>query len=151
MDTYPGQSRESRERLDGRLEYACGEPNSAGFADWRNVSRTGGSVRLGRYLRPGREIAVWFESPLAAEQMVRVRARIQWCRPSGTPGAFTAGLAIIRDTPEQALAYAALSQAAREQSNKRASAPVSHPVWTRFKADTGQSQPAAEAHCAHAV
>ena len=50
-----------------------------------------------------------------------------------------------------ALDFAAMGYAARKQSNTDLVVPVSKPVWPGFEAAIETSQPAAMAHCAHAV
>lgn len=151
MATGAGRVREARTALAGSVAYGYEGPREQGVARWANVSRTGGAIVLGRYLRPGREITLSFESPLVHSGPLSVRARIAWCRPSGTKGEFVAGLAIYRDTPEMALDFAAMGYAARQQSNKCAGTPVSTPVWPGFEAAQETWQPAAPAHHAHAV
>lgn len=109
------QLREIRTPLQGAVRYVYGDPEEAGVARWREVSRTGARVLLGRYLRPGRWLALSFDSPLAANAPLTVRARVAWCKPLESGVEFEAGLQILRETPEMALDFAALGY--RVQSN----------------------------------
>jgi len=151
MGTVTERAREARTELAGSVAYAYEGPRDCGEARWANVSRAGGAITLGRYLRPGREVTLSFESPLVSSGPLSVRARIVWCRPAGHSGEFEAGLAIYRDTPEMALDFAAMGYAARKQVNKGTDAPVSKPVWPGFEAVMETPQLAAQARCAHAV
>jgi len=151
MGITTSRTRETRSALYGGLDYTCAGPSDTGSARWRNVSRTGAALELGRYLRPGREITLEFNSPLALSRPLRVRARVVWCRPEASGIAFTAGVAIYRDTPELALDCAALGYAARQQMNNAPEAPVSHPVWPGFDKVSETRQPAVLTHCAQAV
>ncbi|MBI1320318.1 MAG: hypothetical protein GC168_15430 [Candidatus Hydrogenedens sp.] len=151
MGLKSSQNREMRNALRGALQYTCAGPDDEGTARWLNVSRTGAAISMGRYLRPGREITLVFDSPLAYSHPHEVRARIIWCRPAGGGIEFTAGLEIYRDTPEMALDFAALGYAARRQSNNATGAPVTQPVWPGFTHGEGTRQPTVLTHCAQAV
>ena len=86
MSTVTGQAREARTELAGAVAYEYEGPRDCGEARWSNVSRTGGAIALGRYLRPGREVTLSFESPLVSSGPLVVRGRIVWCRAFGTSG-----------------------------------------------------------------
>lgn len=106
-------ARETRSRIGGTLEYLHGAPQESGVAEWRDVSRCGASISLGRFLRPGRELTLTAASPLYPGRTMRLRAQVMWCAPSEAAGRFTAGLLVYRDRPEAALEFATLAHAAR--------------------------------------
>jgi hypothetical protein len=125
--------REARTEMVGTVQYSYGTPEDCGVARWCDVSRAGASVRLGRYLRPGRELTLHVNSPLAASGPLTVRARVVWCAPLGDAGQYAAGLMVYRDTPEMALDFAALGYAARQQANGAAQqAETNKPMWTLY-------------------
>ena len=106
MATLRNYVRELRTPLAGSVHYVsgCGD---AGRATWINISRTGASVRLGRYLRPGHVLQL---HPTGQENdtVWAIPARIIWCvRIPGTLQ-FKAGLAVDRSCPEIALRFATL-------------------------------------------
>lgn len=106
MAPFRNHVRELRNPLAGTVRYVSGCGN-AGQATWIDISRTGASVRLGRYLRPGHIIQL---RPAGDDRdpVWGIPARIAWCtRISGTLQ-FRAGLAIDRSCPEDALNFAAL-------------------------------------------
>ena len=106
MATLSEHVRELRTPLTGSFHYVsgCGD---AGRATWLNISRTGASVRLGRYLRPGHVIRL---QPAGQENDLdwAIPATIVWC--ARIPGTlqFRAGLAVDRTCPETALRFATL-------------------------------------------
>ncbi len=114
--------RERRTPVAGCVAYRL-ESGDTGRAAWLNVSRVGAALRLGRYLRPGKRLCLRFASPLPAGGTVELPARVVWCRPVAGGVEFDAGLVVRRDTPEAALAFAALGYAAQRRAN------VS-PQWT---------------------
>lgn len=134
--------RETRTPLQGTVRYVYGDPEEAGVARWREVSRTGARVLLGRYLRPGRWMAISFDSPLAANAPLTAKARVAWCKPLPGGIEFEAGLQILRDTPEMALDFAALGYRVRTNSEAR---PVVDPVtpapwrWTLNSNETAEA------------
>ena len=93
MNATANVSRECRERLEGLVFYAYGE-NGHGAAEWEDVSRTGASVRLGRYLSPGRELRLRFDSPLEGGESHEIAARVTWCRRVPGSVEFRAGLVV---------------------------------------------------------
>lgn len=116
-------AREPRTPVSGTLKYVCA-PDETGRARWLNVSRTGASIRLGRYLRPGRRIALQFEAPHLSGATFVVESRIVWCRPVTGGLEFAAGLQLYRDVPDAVVAFASVGYAARRQSNTTAAARV---------------------------
>lgn len=97
--------RESRVAVSGKVVYRHSDPEEQGVAQWCNVSRAGAGITLGRYLRPGREIVLELEDAM-------VRGRIVWCAARRGCG-YSAGLSILRDTPESALAFTRFRERAR--------------------------------------
>jgi len=135
--------REQRVVLTGQVRYRYDE-HHGGLGYWVNVSRSGGAVRLGRYLRPGRAIGLLAPCPGDASREVAVAARVVWCRPIGDGSQFLAGLEMERQVPEEALAHARWVWLAREQAAARA-AQVNESqrtnvsvkgVWPGFQAGT---------------
>jgi hypothetical protein len=96
------------------LRYRYSEPEEAGTASLAHVSRAGVTLRLGRYLRPGRQVWLSFVSPLDPGTEVEVRAQVTWCRPARQGLEFLAGLCVLRDDPGAALAFAAWGCPSRE-------------------------------------
>ena len=125
------QERESRIRLCGALRFWGEKPEDGGAGAWNDVSRAGASIQLGRYLRPGRNVWMEFESPLSADAPMRARARVVWCTPQGG-NRFVAGLAIYRDCPKSALDFSALGYFARRQMNAGSGSRVVTPSWNLF-------------------
>lgn len=137
MTTMEQTAREARTELGGALRYSYAAPEDSGVARWRDVSRSGASIELGRYLRPGREVMLEVSSPLVLNGPLKIRGRVVWCRPAAEAGRYVAGLFIYRDTPEMALDFAALGYAARRQSNTQDVNEVSKgPLWTLFSPRT---------------
>lgn len=86
-------SRESeRVDLSGPVEFCCG-PADTGCAQWENLSQTGAGLRLGRYLRPGRRIALVANRPRLHDEPAELIGRIVWCRPNADGKSFAAGVA----------------------------------------------------------
>ena len=135
--------REVRSALDGRV--ACEvAPGDRATASWMDVSRVGARVVLGRYLRPGREIALAFTAPWNGRTEVSLQARVIWCRQGGDSAEFHTGLQIVRDTPAAALAYGLLVQIARGAVNTEGSGAVVTTVWPNFRLiEDRQPQPEA--------
>jgi len=144
--------RERRTALSGAVTYSY-DPDESGRGRWINVSRVGACIRLGRYLRPGRDLRLRFPSPLeASEAPVEVQGRVSWCRQ--VPGApeFTAGVRLLREDPEAALAFAALGYRPQPQTNKSKRNEVEPLVWPCFRAiEEPHSKPAAPAAIRQAV
>ena len=117
MATATAAAREERTALSGSLTYRH-EPGEQGRARWLNVTRVGASIRLGRYLRPGRLLHLSFANPLDSGAQADVAAQVAWCRL--VPGSvdFEAGLRIMRDAPEMALAFAALGYEKVKEMNR---------------------------------
>lgn len=85
-----------------RVTYCYGGQQGAS-AVWRNVSRSGGRVYLGRYLRPGRSLLLTFGAA------TRFKAMVVWCRRVGDSADFEAGLWIPTNGEESVLRYTALA------------------------------------------
>lgn len=135
--------REVRTALDGRVAYevAAGE---RGTASWSDVSRVGARVVLGRYLRPGRVIALAFTAPWNGCTEVSLQARVIWCRQGEDSAEFHAGLQVLRDNPEAALAFGLLVQIARGAANTAEVGTVLKTVWPNFRPfEDRQPQPEA--------
>ncbi|MFM1918999.1 MAG: hypothetical protein RLZZ303_633 [Candidatus Hydrogenedentota bacterium] len=135
-------ARETRSRIGGAVEYLHGAPEESGVAEWRDVSRCGASISLGRFLRPGRELVLSAPSPLYPGRALRLRARVMWCAPSEAVGRFTAGLLVYRDSPEAALEFATLAHKARGAK----SGLVNKPVWRLYPPCTESMEQAGLAH-----
>lgn len=142
------QEREARTALRGQMRYTYDEAQS-GLAYWLNVSRTGAAVRLGRYLRPGRQLCLLVADPNAPDRVVEVRARVVWCRPVGDGSQFFAGLGLLRQRPEEALAIYRWVQRARQEKgallNKSLVSEVVEGVWPGFEARASRAVTAAKA------
>jgi len=124
--------REVRSALDGRIAYEA-EAGERCNASWMDVSRDGARVALGRYLRPGRVIAIAFTAPHDGRTEVSLQARVIWCRQGGGSAEFHAGLQVIRETPAAALAFASLVRTARNAANKAKPGAVLNTVWPNFR------------------
>ncbi len=120
MQQLVEHGREPRYRLDGTLLYTDGA-GVRGQGAWMEVSRVGGSMKLGRYLRPGRTIDLTFKTP--AGTLAVIPARVVWCQPASDRLQFVAGFRIDREDPEAALCYAQLRYSGRP--NKGVGAGVS--------------------------
>lgn len=102
-------------------------------------------MRLGRYLRPGRVIRIHFDAPLVRASGVAAPARVVWSRQVDGAADFIVGLYVRRDTPEQALAWAALVHEARQAAQETAAySRKAVPVWTGFAADVDNPQEQAQ-------
>ena len=86
-----------------------------------DVSRSGFSVSLTRYLRPGPAIVFTFDDIRYGEHLVEFAAVTVWCRPvPGDTERFTAGFLIVHGEPKTLAAisevfYAALAENAAGQ------------------------------------
>lgn len=142
------QEREARTALRGQIRYTYDEAQS-GLAYWLNVSRTGAALRMGRYLRPGRQLCLLAPHPEAPDQPIEVHAQIIWCRPVGDGSQFFAGLGLLRQRPEEALAIAQWVQRARNDwgayLNKPLVSEVVEGVWPGFEARVSRAVTAAKA------
>jgi len=87
----------------GRVAYRYGG-QQGGSALWRNVSRAGGRIHLGRYLRPGKSLLLTFGTA------ARFTAMVVWCRRAGNSADFEAGLWIPPDGEDSVLDYTALAE-----------------------------------------
>ena len=132
MQTTQEHVRELRCALDGKVTYEV-TAGEHGAASWMDVSRAGGRVALGRYLRPGRVIALAIIAPWDGRTAVSLQARVVWCRQGGDSAEFHAGLQVDRATPDAALAFALLVQSARAAANKAGSGTVKKTVWPNFR------------------
>jgi len=86
-----------------RVTYRYGE-RYAGSALWHNVSRSGGRIHLGRYLRPGRSLLLSFGPTTLFTAMV------VWCRRAGNSADFEAGLWIPTNGEESVLHCTVLAE-----------------------------------------
>lgn len=130
--------RELRIPLRGNVRYEYDSPRDGGLAHWIDVSRVGAALHIGRYLRPGREVTLYFESPLVSGTELAVRARIVWCRPLRDCGtAFVVGLQVHREDPKLALDFAALGYRARAAANRTGTKTVEPAVWPGFSSPHG--------------
>ena len=66
-----------------------------GLAQTRNVGRGGLCIELGRYLRPGRLLTVWFDGILYGQKAVSLPTRIAWCKPLPETDRYLVGLEIV--------------------------------------------------------
>lgn len=146
----PTTLRECRTPLGGRVLYQQEDPRDAGVARWRDVSRTGARIGIGRYLRPGRWITLAFDAPLVQGAQLEARARVVWCRPAEDGLTFEAGLCILREMPEMALDFAALGYRARRGANSPAAAGVFPAAWPAPEIAT-ETKPAAGAPLPRAI
>ncbi|HIJ66101.1 MAG TPA: PilZ domain-containing protein [Candidatus Hydrogenedentes bacterium] len=101
------QRRGARVPWNGGVVYESG-PGDKSLGSWRDISYSGASVSLGRYLRPGRYVMLVSDFPFVASGAVELKARVVWCRPTGRDCRFLAGLRIFHDEFDAALAYALL-------------------------------------------
>ncbi|MBI2423596.1 MAG: PilZ domain-containing protein [Candidatus Hydrogenedentes bacterium] len=120
MQGIAEQIREARYGLEGAVLYTDGA-GEQGQGIWLDVSRVGGSMKLGRYLRPGRSIDLTFKTP--AGVLALIPAQVVWCQPAADRMHFVAGFRVDREDPEASLCYAQLRHAGR--LNKGAGAGVS--------------------------
>lgn len=75
----------------------AGMNGDEGSAILRNVSRSGVSVSLGRFLRPGPVVRLVFDDIKYARQPIEVQALTVWCKPErGAPDRFIAGFKIVQ-------------------------------------------------------
>ncbi|MBI2434207.1 MAG: PilZ domain-containing protein [Candidatus Hydrogenedentes bacterium] len=127
------QIRERRIGTSGTLTYHY-DGGECGAAHWLDVSRVGAKLRLGRYLRPGRQLEIEFASPLSGDA-IRVAARVMWCQMKGA-AEFLAGIHVRREQPETALAFASLGYQGLDTmppANIAAGSEVSSNVWPHFR------------------
>lgn len=117
MEQLPGNTREWRRPVSGKVACAYGSGELASAA-WRDVSRDGASIELGRYLRPGRRLTLRFAAPWDASSEMELEACVAWCRTGPDTRRFLAGLRVLRDQPEAAVAFAALGYGERAATNK---------------------------------
>lgn len=109
--------REARKELAGPVTYDY-DTGGLGIASWKDLSWNGARIRLGRYLRPGREIRLTFTTPVAESGMASVTTKVAWCSQTQDGVDFEAGLQIVRRDSEAALMFAVLCQ---ERSTKESS------------------------------
>lgn len=103
------QRRHERQDVSGAFSYRYG-PGYGGEGDWQNVSLGGASVRLGRYLRPGRHVLLnsVVRGEVFVDEEVEFKARVVWCRPVDQDQRFEAGLVLFRDDGESARRLASI-------------------------------------------
>lgn len=129
MKSISQRNRESRTVLNGSVEFRHDFPEGNGQARWTDVSRCGAAVRLGRYLRPGRQL--WL-STLVEGEILELRAQVVWCNAVSHDGDYAAGLLIYRETPEAALTFSRLGHAARCSNSPGELQVTEKPVWNLF-------------------
>ncbi len=82
--------------FSGNLSYRELDSVEQGHAEWQGMSLGGASIRLGRYLRPGRRVELNFQGSFFP-------ARVVWSQADGPLGHFDAGLCFDGHTPEPML------------------------------------------------
>jgi len=82
-----------------RVEYFHGA-GASGTGCCREVSHRGLSMRLGRYLAPGRKVLVRVFSVANPVEAAELKGRVAWCRPTAAPDQFLAGIEVFFDAPE---------------------------------------------------
>lgn len=82
--------------FSGSLSYREFNSGDEGHAQWQDMSLGGASVRLGRYLRPGRRLELNYQGSYFP-------ARVVWSQADGPLGQFQAGLSFDGHTPEPML------------------------------------------------
>ncbi len=91
------QRRAVRKPRSGAVIYASGGDVS-GLATWCDESAGGASIRLGRYLRPGRPVVLRYQSSVGDNGTEESQGRVVWCRPLGGDGCtFAAGVEFHND------------------------------------------------------
>lgn len=80
----------------GPVDYRLAGASETGRGEWQSVGLGGGAVRLGRYLRPGRRVALDVNGH-------EVDAQIVWSRPEDRAGSFVSGLQFSDNAPETLL------------------------------------------------
>jgi len=140
--------RECRSEVGGTVSYTVSRGES-GSAVWRDISRTGARLRLGRYVRPGRVVVLDFPAPQFGCGQYRLQARVVWCRQVQDGADFELGLLVVRDEPESALAFASVLHHARAAANN-AAVPEVFRVWPMFRS-AAEPQPEAVAEVPRAV
>lgn len=77
------------------------EPDESGAATTQNIGRGGMSIALARYLRPGRELRIFFHDIAYEGSPVSLEVRIAWCRTAVEDSkAYLAGLEVLHAQPE---------------------------------------------------
>lgn len=79
----------------GTVEYETGCGGS-GTAQWVNVSHNGATLRLGRYLKPGRMVRI---KTYASE----FNGYVVWCQGSPNSDTFDAGIQMVQEPLEASL------------------------------------------------
>lgn len=91
----PGTVVDSREseriKFQGQVEFHTAL-EAPGTAEWRNVGNGGACVELGRYLRPGRTVALHANVQRLHDEPAVIAAKVAWCRPKSDGETFMAGL-----------------------------------------------------------
>jgi len=100
---FVDQRSSNRAPLAGRVYYRYRDRTDmhASAGCWRDISRRGACIRLGRYLAPGRFLML--ETPPSGFDLapdIQLKGRVVWCRPIEGSSRFLAGLQIYRSEPE---------------------------------------------------
>ncbi len=165
METQATTTREIRTPAQGTL--TCLTQGSYRIAKWVNLSRVGAQILLYRELNPGETIWLSFESPFAADKQVILEGRVVWCAPREstrlrdreqridemdqhvaeiTPASASrsqiqqvwyAGIHVLRDNPDAALAFATLGYLAQRMQNP--DAPRKWDQWSHFRIVNGRA------------
>jgi len=95
---------EMDERLFVRVPYTTqvtysDDGGHEGGATSDDISRGGVSLRMGRYLRPGRFVLITIGGPDGASP-IELKTRVAWCRPDKGEHVFRTGLRVFYDEPD---------------------------------------------------
>lgn len=112
--TQEDRRRFIRVPISDTVEYVV-QPRSAGDATCLDAGWGGIALRLGRYLRPGKPLEVYFSLPGGGcGGLVSLPGVVTWCRPTPVQTVFHAGVAVdIRDEQAVPALSAVLLHAAR--------------------------------------
>lgn len=165
METQATTTREIRTPVQGTL--VCRTQGSHRLAQWVNLSRVGAQILLDREVKPGEAIWLSFESPFAADKQVLLEGRVVWCaprestlfrereqhvdevvqhvaetKPASAPRypirpVWCAGIQVLRDNPDAALAFATLGYLA--QRMQKPDAPRKWDQWSHFRIVNGSA------------
>ncbi len=89
--------------LTGRVYYTYSDGTGvhASAGCWRDISRRGACLRLGRYLTPGRFLLLELPKQEGGQgQSIQVKACVAWCQPLKGSSHFLAGVQLYRSEPE---------------------------------------------------
>lgn len=118
----------NRAPLTGRVYYEyhdqAGVHTSAGC--WRDVSRDGVCVRLGRYIAPNRFLLLETAPATGSSSAPKTqfKGRVAWCTPIENSSHFLAGIRVYRSEPEVARTIDGLAKSAGADLEERAGNPA---------------------------